>query len=137
MSVEYFLDTDVLVYAFDQTSPGKQSQARELIEVDRSWAISWQVIQEFSSVALHRFAKPVSADFLRTFIELVLWPKCRVLPSQALYQSAIEIHGLTQYRFYDALILAAALEAGTPRLFSEDLQEGRRFGGLHIVNPFT
>lgn len=137
MSAEYFLDTNVLVYAFDQTAPEKQARARELLNVDRNWAISWQVVQEFSSVALHRFAKPVSSDFLKNFIELVLWPKCRVMPSQALYVNAVEIHGQTQYRFYDALILASALESGAPQLYSEDLQDGRKFGGLRIVNPFV
>jgi predicted nucleic acid-binding protein len=137
MSAEYFLDTNVIVYAFDQTSPRKQAIARELIDAERNWATSWQVIQEFSSVALHRFAKPVSPEFLKSFIELVLWPKCRVLPSQELYRSAIEIHRHTQYRYYDAMILAAAIESGAAKLFSEDLQDGRRFGGLQIINPLT
>jgi predicted nucleic acid-binding protein len=38
--------------------------------------------------------------------------------------------------FYDALIIASAIEAGCDTLFSEDLQHGRRFGGLAIHNPF-
>ncbi|CCE07197.1 PilT protein, N-terminal (fragment) [Bradyrhizobium sp. STM 3843] len=39
-------------------------------------------------------------------------------------------------QFYDALIVAAALEAGCDTLFSEDLQHGRTLSGLTIVNPF-
>jgi predicted nucleic acid-binding protein len=39
--------------------------------------------------------------------------------------------------FYDALIVAAALEAGCDTLFSEDLQHGRTIGGLAILNPFV
>lgn len=42
-------------------------------------------------------------------------------------------HGLS---FYDALIVAAALESGCDTLFSEDMQHGRSIGGLTIVNPF-
>jgi predicted nucleic acid-binding protein len=38
--------------------------------------------------------------------------------------------------FYDALILAAAIEAGCDTLYSEDFQHGRRFGNCMIVNPF-
>lgn len=136
MSAEYFLDTNVLVYAFDQSAPEKQSRAKELLDVDRNWAISWQVVQEFSSVALLRFAKPVSPSFLKNFIELVLWPKCKVMPSQSIYQAAIEIHHQTQYRYYDALVLAAALESGAPTLYTEDLQDNRAFGSLSIRNPF-
>ncbi len=137
MSAEYFLDTNVLVYAFDQTVPEKQARARALLDVDRDWAISWQVIQEFSSVALHRFKVPVEPGFLKNFIELVLWPKCVVMPSQAIYWSAVDIHAQTQYRFYDALILAAAMESGASQLYTEDLQDGRKFGDLLIENPFA
>jgi len=136
MSADYFLDTNVLVYAFDQTAPEKQRRARELLDVDRQWAISWQVVQEFSSVALHRFAQPVSVSFLKRFLELVLWPKCRIMPSAGLYQAALAIHKQTQYRFYDALIVACALESGAPVLYSEDLQSGRHYGSLIIENPF-
>jgi predicted nucleic acid-binding protein len=42
-------------------------------------------------------------------------------------------HGLS---FYDALIVASAVEAGCDILYSEDMQHGRTFGGLGIVNPF-
>lgn len=88
-------------------------------------------------MALHRFVKPVTPRFLNNFIALVLWPKCRVLPSRALYENAIEVHRRMQYRFYDALILASALESGAPQLYTEDLQDGRRFETLQIVNPFA
>lgn len=137
MSVEYFLDTNVLVYAFDQTAPKKQERARALLDVNRDWVISWQVVQEFSSVALHRFKVPVEANFLKNFIELVLWPKCRVMPSQALYARSVELHAYTQYRFYDALVLAAAIESGAKRLYTEDLQNGRKLDELVIENPFV
>ena len=42
-------------------------------------------------------------------------------------------HGIA---FYDALIVAAAVEAGCDTLFSEDMQPGRKLGSLIIVNPF-
>lgn len=38
--------------------------------------------------------------------------------------------------FWDALIVEGALAAGASRLWTEDLQAGRRFGELEIVNPF-
>ena len=52
------------------------------------------------------------------------------------HETALELardHGLA---FYDALIVAAAIEAGCDTLFSEDMQHGRVIGGLTIVNPF-
>ena len=38
--------------------------------------------------------------------------------------------------FYDALIVASAIEAGCDILYSEDMQHGGSIGGLAIVNPF-
>lgn len=136
MSAEYFLDTNIIVYAFDQTASDKKSRALRLIEEDAPWQISWQVIQEFASVALHHFSKPLDADFLRDFSELLLWPHCTVGPTAAIHTSALQIHQQSSYRFYDSLIIAAALECGVPFLYSEDLQHGRRFGDLEIRNPF-
>ena len=61
-----------------------------------------------------------------------------VLPlSVATHERALELAGQGGLSFYDALIVASALEAGADRLLSEDMQVGRRFGDLEIVNPFA
>ena len=135
MSTEYFLDTNVLVYAFDQTQPKKRERARDLLDPKRDWAISWQVVQEFSSVALHRFAEPVNPNFLENFLELVRLPKCLVMPSQSLYTAAISLHRKTQYRFYDSSIATAAVESVASALWTGDLQAGRPSTRVQIENP--
>lgn len=132
----YFLDTNILVYAFERELSDKKQIARELIVDAAPWQISWQVIQEFSHVALHKFATPLTPDYLTGLIELLLSAHCSVYPDASLWQSAIQIQKQTQYRFYDALVVAAALRSGCPTLHSEDLQHGRRIGDLTIINPF-
>lgn len=136
MSGKQFIDTNVLVYSFDNSAPTKRKRAREILYSSDSWLISWQVIQEFSNVALHRFAKPMSKEDLSDFLRLVLLPRCLVMPTPQLYMQAIQIHAQTQYRYYDSLIVASALVAGANILYSEDLQEDRIIGNLKIVNPF-
>lgn len=131
-----FLDTNILVYAFTRQDKRKNRIAAELIDQDRPWWISWQVIQEFCSVALHNRNRPVEPETLDAMLDLVLAPRCRVFPSPGIWQEALRLHQQTQYRFYDSLIVAAALETGVPILYSEDLQHGRRFGSLTILNPF-
>ena len=137
MSADYFLDSNILVYAFDKEASEKREIALSLIKSNLPWTISWQVVQEFSSVGLHKFKIPLEADFLQDFLEHVLWPHCVIFPGPELYRKAIEIHVQTQYRFHDCLILASALESGASILYSEDLQDGRSFGHLQIVNPFV
>ncbi len=138
MSAKIFLDTNVLVYAFDRSAPAKQRRALAIIkeEAAGAWAISWQVVQEFSAVALHRFAQPMTSADLQNLQRTLLWPACSVLPSQALHLHALALHEETQFRFYDCLIVAAAIASGAEELYTEDLQRSRKLGGIRIVNPF-
>jgi len=136
MRAEAFLDTNILVYAFDQTAPTKRDRARELIRGQLDWVISWQVVQEFCSVALHRFATPLTLDELRDYLDVVLLPRCRIMPTPDLYRQALAVQTATGYRFYDSLVVTTALASGARRLYSEDLQDGRKIGDLLIENPF-
>jgi predicted nucleic acid-binding protein len=53
------------------------------------------------------------------------------------HASAVALARDHNFSFYDALIVASALEAGCDTLYSEDFHDGRHFQGLTIVNPFT
>lgn len=58
------------------------------------------------------------------------------MPSSTLYERALELQGRYRFSFYDSLVVAAALESGCQKLYSEDLQHGQRVGNLTIENPF-
>lgn len=136
MNGRVFLDTNVVAYAFDASAPLKRSRARELM-AKRDWVVSWQVLQEFSNLALHKFSVRMTPSDLMEFLDLVLWPHCTVFPGPEIYGAATNLHSQTQFRFYDCLIVAAALASGASILLSEDLQEGRVIDGLTIRNPFS
>ncbi|MEI8313451.1 MAG: PIN domain-containing protein [Verrucomicrobiota bacterium] len=136
MPAEVFLDTNVFVYAFDASAPAKRDRAKVLIR-EAHWFVSWQIIQEFANVALHRFEIPLRPDDLSEYLDLVLWPRCRVLPSPTIQKKALEIHRKLQYRLYDSLVVASALAGGATILYSEDLQHGRTIGPMRIENPFA
>ena len=136
MARGYFLDTNVLVYVFEPGAPDKQAVARQLIADHAPWVVSWQVVQEFCTVALHRFLTPLKPEFLLDFLDLLLAPHCQVYPTPALWRAALTIQREAQYHFYDSLVVAAAIESGAPVLYSEDLQHGRTIGGVEIRNPF-
>jgi len=139
MNAECFLDTNVFLYAFDRGAAAKRARAGELIgDGLRSGCavISWQVCQEFLHAALHKPTTAVPPQLLADYLSHVLAPMCRVMPSPALYGNALRIHRETRFRFYDSLIVAAAIESGAPVLYSEDLQHDRWIGPLRIVDPF-
>ena len=88
------------------------------------------------NVLTHKLRPPASPEEARRILSDVLVPLWSGVPSQMLYERALELHARHQFRFYDALIVAAALAAGCTRLYSEDLQHGQRIEGLTIVDPF-
>jgi predicted nucleic acid-binding protein len=130
-----FLDTNVVVYAFDDTAPEKRRRAQQLLR-GSTWCCSWQVIQEFTHTALHRFATPLSPADLSDYVDIVLWPRCRVLPTHDLLRAALTVHRATGYRWYDSLIVAGAIASGATLLYTEDLQHDRMIDGVRIMNPF-
>jgi len=140
MSAADFFDTNVLVYLFDAAEPTKQSIARGLVSqalAADSGCISYQVVQETLNVVTCKFKRAATHDEAQQILRRSLVPLWRVMPSPELYARALDLRKRYQYSFYDSLILAAALESGCSRLYSEDLQDGQQIEGLIIENPFT
>ncbi len=140
MSDRIFLDTNILVYSFDSDQSAKQRRAREIIAGalrDGRAIISYQVVQEFINVALHKFASPFSVNDCSDYLTGVLEPLCQVYADIRLYRKALEVYGATGFSFHDSLIVAGAIRGGCSILLTEDMQEGRDFEGVRIVNPFS
>jgi predicted nucleic acid-binding protein len=140
MSGKFFLDTNVLVYTFDDKDATKRDRARALVAAalaESRGVISYQVAQEFLNAALRRFARPLTPADAERFLAAVLEPLCAVYSSMELLHQAIDISGRWKYPFYDALIIASAQQAGCSVLYSEDLQHGQKVGDLRILNPFV
>jgi predicted nucleic acid-binding protein len=134
-----FLDSNVLLYLFDDVDDRKRSVAQELVrealEVDGT-IISHQVVQETLNVLTTRLRPPATAEQAKKFFDKVLVPLWRSMPNAALYERALDVRSRYGFSFYDALIVAAALQAGCSRLLTEDLQHGQRIEGLVVENPF-
>jgi predicted nucleic acid-binding protein len=133
-----FVDTNILVYAHDQSEGHKQPLAQALLEelwASRTGVLSTQVLQEFY-VATRKFNPPMSRRAAREIVALYAsWPLIQVdLPLILMASELDERHKLS---FWDALVVEAARRAGAVRLVSEDLQAGRVIGGVRIENPFA
>ncbi|MCY4658347.1 MAG: PIN domain-containing protein [Acidobacteria bacterium] len=140
MSVDRFLDTNVFVYQLEGRDARKASIAQDLIRrgIESGTAcISFQVVQECLNTALRKALVPLEGNDMRRYLESVLAPLLRVQPSLRLYRASLEIQSRYRFAYYDALIVAAALDAGCATLYSEDLQDRQRIDGMTIVNPFV
>ena len=136
----FFLDTNLFVYSFDATNPDKQQLARAIIGEalhTRRGVVSTQVVQEFVSVALGKFKHPMSVADARDYVRTVMAPLCQHSPTIAFYDQTLLLREQTGLSWYDALIVAAAVELKCTLLLSEDMQDGRRLHGITIRNPFA
>jgi predicted nucleic acid-binding protein len=135
MSARIFLDTNVLIYAYSAYEVRKQTQAAAAIASGETW-ISTQVLIEFVNVS-HRKLKASWPDVQTALIELT---DSHQVSSTTPTTIAHATHLAHRYGFswFDALIVAAALECGCDTLYSEDLNAGQLIEGrLQVINPFS
>lgn len=136
MSGRSFFDTNVLVYIDDDADPVKQRRASELFiehRRDRTGVVSLQVLQEYFVVATRKLG--IDAERAQRKVELIAEFDV-VAPDVQDILSAIDLHRLHRFSFWDSLILQSAKIAGCSILFSEDFENDRRIQGFRVVNPF-
>jgi predicted nucleic acid-binding protein len=136
MNAVRFLDTNILVYAYDLDAPAKRAVAQGLVE--QGWtapgdtAISVQVLQELHVNLARRGVSP--ADAARIVRDFSDWPV--VANTLELLLAALDEQARWKISLWDALILAAARASGASELITEDLNHGRNYAGVRVVNPF-
>lgn len=138
MAERTLLDTNVLVYAFDDDEPAKQRRARDILrDAGRTggYVFSTQVLSEFYVVVTRRLARPLApADAERavgSLAELPVTPVDRHSVVAAVARS--RAHSIS---LWDALIVQSAVESNCTRLLTEDLDAGSEIDGVRIENPF-
>ena len=139
MLAQGFIDTNIFVYAVDSRDARKRDIAEVLIRdalVSNSGCTSFQVVQEWLNTVTRKAELTMPMAAAQAYLDTVLAPLCNVFASIALYRRAVELQARWQFSFYDALIVAAALNTGCKHLLSEDLQHGQRVESLVIENPF-
>ena len=130
-----FLDTNILVYAATADDPHRQLVAQRLV-ADLGLiniTISTQVLAEAYNV-LTRKKRWVVEDALQAVRGFRVM-RIVVLGADAVL-AAVDLAARQRLSTWDAMVIHAAQEAGCDTLYSEDLQNGRRFGALQVVNPF-
>ena len=137
MAVRVFFDTNVLVYAAVGTGKDepKRKRALELIESE-DFATSAQVLQEFFVTVVKKASRPLSAAQALEWIEQWTVFPCQTIDHQ-LVRIAIEKSERFAISYWDATILVAAEALGTDTVYSEDLNDGQRYGQVRVVNPFS
>jgi len=138
MSVE-FVDTNILIYAFDKDAGDKRDHARELIgnlAANSRGCISAQVLMEFFVVATAKTPKKLTPKSARGIIESMrCWPMFS--PNLDDILAASDIAQKYKINFWDAMIVRAAAKMGADILWTEDLNHGQMYEDVEVRNPFV
>jgi len=139
MSVRAFLDTNVIVYSFDNRDPRKQEKALSILNMfftQDCYYISTQIVQEFCNVALTKMHSRMDLSTVREFIGT--FPEQRVCDiDMSTIDYALHVKDSFGYSFWDSLVLASAVRAGCSMLYTEDMSHGQVIEGVTIQNPFS
>lgn len=134
-----FVDTNVLIYAHDRSARLKHEQAKALLRDlwdSRRGCLSVQVLQEFYVNVTQKVAQPLTSEVASQIIsELGVWRVHR--PGVEDVLDAIRIQNRYQISFWDAMIVASALQLGCQIIWSEDLNPGQLYDQAVVTNPFV
>lgn len=133
-----FLDSNVVIYAYDSTDQHKQSIAQKTLTDglrNESTVISTQVLGEFFFLTVNR-KKILSIDEGEEALRALSAIKTQLIDPPMIRQ-AIGIHRRFELRYWDALIVASALRAKCQEILTEDLANGQDYGGVRVRNPFS
>jgi len=141
--VKIFLDTNVLIYAYDPADLPRQKQAIHILDhmhIQGNGVLSTQVLGEFFSAIIRPFrGMPPRLAVAEAYQRIeVLSSQFEVLPltTMTILEAgrAVRDH---QLAYYDAQIWATAHLNQIPNIFSEDFQDGQMLEGVHFIKPFS
>ncbi|MDJ0663187.1 MAG: PIN domain-containing protein [Acidimicrobiia bacterium] len=132
-----FLDTNVLVYAFDRSEPAKMEVAQRLLaDPDADYVISAQVLSEFYVATTRKLNPPLDhLAALEAMEYLMRLPVVAV--DDRLVAYAVTLAEEEPLSLWDAQIVAAAVRAGCEEILTEDLNDGQLIAGVLVRNPFV
>jgi predicted nucleic acid-binding protein len=138
MTAPDFLDSNILLYAYDPNDSRKKRIAQELLNkgVDGECIISVQVLAEIATTLLHKVRPPTPPEAVAEILDL-LGPIPPFNPDADTVRRAVQACSRYGVHFCDGMILAAAERAGCKKVLSEDLNAGQVYFGIKVENPFA
>jgi len=137
MSVECFLDTNVLVYAAASGEIEREKRQTALRLIDETeFGLSAQILQEFYVTIVRKAEVPMTPVQALEWLEQLRVFPCADIDAD-LVMIAVEISERHRISYWDGAILAAAENLKAPILYSEDLNHQQLYGSVRVVNPFS
>lgn len=137
MNAKVFIDSNILVYAYDCNAGRKQKTAQTILLGlwgKHAGSLSMQVLQEFYVTVTRKLKTPLSRSVARAVVDRYSFWSVATTPNEI--RQAFQNEDRAGMSFWDALIVAAAVKAGAKRILTEDMNHGQTIAGIIIENPF-
>jgi predicted nucleic acid-binding protein len=138
MMANCFFDTNIFLYAaMHQLRPDdehKRPIADKLL-YEEDYCLSAQVVAEFYHNALRKGKKKLTHEEASDWIERMILHPCLAVDVD-LVQAGTAFSQRYQVSYWDGAMLAAAEQLGAATFYSEDLNDGQRYGNVTVINPF-
>ncbi len=133
-----FIDTNILIYAYDTASGKKHLNAKKIIAAciigAKEFYISNQILAEFASVALNKLPMPLGKEDITSIItkinKIESWKKINY--SSKTVESALQANGKD---FWDNLIAATMKEHNVFTIYTENTKDFKNMAGIQAINP--
>lgn len=136
MPAQFFADTNILLYAGSQhpDDAAKRAVALRLLR-QGDLGFSAQVMQEYYDVAYRKGRLGISRGEALAALQAIARRPVASITAELVLRAAL-LSDRFNISYWDAAIIAAALDLGCHTLYSEDLSHGQTYDGLKVVNPF-
>jgi predicted nucleic acid-binding protein len=139
MKDRVFVDTNILIYAYDLASGVKRNIAAEAVKAlwdNGNGVLSTQVMQEFYVNVTRKIGHPITPDKARSILATYLAWQVEVIKPDSILRAS-EIQERHKISFWDAMIVVAAIQSGAMKILTEDLNHGQLIEGILVENPFV
>lgn len=133
-----FFDTNVLLYAARTKLEGADALKRPIalsLIGDHDFTVSGQVLAEFYHNAVKDGPHKLPTDEADEWLDRLAIQPC-VPVDNNLVKSGAALAARYKISYWDGAILAAAHEGDADLRYTEDLNDGQRYGNVTVVNPF-
>ena len=131
------LDTNILIYAVDPRDAEKHAAALAIVHAAAAqdcWLTN-QALSEFFATAIHKMKMPIRVAAAHVEDWMVFFPSAET--TRDAIRKAIRATESGKFSYWDALLLAAAEEAGCAVVLSEDMADGAKLGAVTVRAPFA
>jgi predicted nucleic acid-binding protein len=144
MTVELpiFLDTNILVYAYDSSEGSKHLRAHQILqecfEGKRNAVISNQVLAEFGRIVLFKIENPLTIEKVQEIVDSIMRLPSFIKINYSCATFSESIHSFKhRSKYWDALIVQTMKENGIKQIYTENTSDFDAIEGIKAINPFS